>query len=316
MKVLITGAAGFIGFSLGQDMVRYGHEVIGIDNFNDYYDVRLKYARKSKANFEIYSCDLLNYLTHPLKLEEVFRNNEFDLVIHLAAYAGVRHSMEKPNQYIQTNIQGTQNLIDLCEKYNVKKVIYASTSCVMAGQELPWREEPATFKQKNPYGFSKRTNECQFEISKIPVTVGLRFFTVYGPWGRPDMALFEFTDRIKKDIPIKAFNYGNMKRDFTYIDDIVQGISCVVRTQFPEGTNEIFNIGNGRQVDLMDFIKLIGKNLGKKPRIILAPPHPADTLETWSDTTKLQKLGYKSSTPIEKGVEKFIDWYHWWDNTK
>ena len=181
----------------------------------------------------------------------------------------------------------------------------------MHGQPLPWNEHDRPLHQNNPYGWSKRANECQFMHSKISRSAGLRFFTVYGPYGRPDMALFTFTDKIVAGEPIELYNYGDMKRDFTYVDDIVQGISLVVNeiTESNETYHEIYNIGHGTQVELVDFVDEIEKNLGRKAERLLVAAHPADTPETWSDTTKLQKLGYVPTTPIPVGVEKFITWY-------
>lgn len=302
MKILITGGAGFIGYHLSRELEKRGNQVVGIDNFNDYYDVKLKEARAERLQ-NVIMCDLVN----KAHLDNVIKKEKPDVVIHLAAYAGVRHSLEHPRKYIDVNIVGTQNLIEVCEANNVKKVVYASTSCVMAGNELPWKEDEPTGHQLNPYGFSKRTNECQFKTSKIQNTVGLRFFTVYGPWGRPDMALFTFTKNIIEGKPIVAFNYGNMIRDFTYVDDIVSGICIVTETEIANG--EIFNIGRGEQVQLMDFIKHIEKNVGKEAIIDLQPKHPADTQATWSDTTKLQALGYKPTVSIGEGVENFVKWY-------
>lgn len=302
MKILITGGAGFIGYHLTRELERRGNTVVGIDNFNDYYDVKLKEARAERLQ-NVIMCDLVN----KAHLDNVIKKEKPDVVIHLAAYAGVRHSLEHPRKYIDVNIVGTQNLIEVCEANDVKKVVYASTSCVMAGNELPWKEDEPTGHQLNPYGFSKRTNECQFKTSKIQNTIGLRFFTVYGPWGRPDMALFTFTKNIIEGKPIVAFNYGNMIRDFTYVDDIVSGICIVTEANIANG--EIFNIGRGEQVQLMDFIQHIEKNVGKEAIIDLQPKHPADTQATWSDTTKLQALGYKPTVSIGEGVENFVKWY-------
>lgn len=302
MKILITGGAGFIAYHLTRELEKRGNDVVGIDNFNDYYDVKLKEARAERLKKVIF-CDLIN----KAHLDNVVKTEKPDVVIHLAAYAGVRHSLEHPRKYIDVNIVGTQNLIEVCEANNVKKVVYASTSCVMAGNALPWKEDEPTGHQLNPYGFSKRTNECQFKTSKIENTVGLRFFTVYGPWGRPDMALFTFTKNIIEGKPIVAFNYGNMIRDFTYVDDIVNGVCIVTEANIANG--EIFNIGRGEQVQLMDFIQHIEKNVGKEAIVDLQPKHPADTQATWSDTTKLQALGYQPTVSIGEGVENFVKWY-------
>ena len=309
-KIAITGMAGFIGFHLAQELNDYGHDVIGFDNFNDYYDPDLKTDRTRVLaertgivveNGDLKDSDWMNdwcYFKRP------------DLVMHLAAYAGVRHSMVEPEKYIQNNVVGTHNLIEACTRAGVDKVVYASTSCVMAGNELPWNEDEKLGYQLNPYGYTKATNESQFMASVLGTAIGLRFFTVYGPWGRPDMALFDFTNNIVKGNPIDLFNHGDMIRDFTYVDDIVKGIQIVIDKALSEDSEkEIYNIGNGRQVPLMEFVENIEKQLGREAEKNFVPKHPADTQATWSDTTKLQKLGYKAETPIEEGVEKFIRWY-------
>ena len=309
-KVLITGGAGFIAFHLAHKLKYAGYDVIGCDNFNDYYDPKLKFARRdilSKQGILVEKQDLRAKST----LEWFIGYHKPDVVIHLAAYAGVRHSMEFPSQYIENNIMATQNLIDACEKHGVEKVIYASTSCVMAGQELPWNEDEPTYHQLNPYGYSKRTNECQFRSSNITRTIGLRFFTVYGPWGRPDMALFQFADGIANGTPIEVFNDGDMKRDFTYVDDIVRGIHIILEhiESSEDKYDDIFNIGCGTQVNLMDFISEIEKTFGKKAIKIMKPKHPADTKETWSDTSKIRKLGYETGVQIPEGIANFAEWY-------
>lgn len=310
MKILITGGAGFIAYHLAQKLQAEGHRVCGFDNYNDYYDVDLKYARArslATRGIEVIKGDLVNLV------DVDFAVTTFapEIVIHLGAYAGVRHSLDHPKLYIDNNINGTHNLIEVCEKRGVNKIIYASTSCVMAGNELPWNESEKCGYQLNAYGYSKATNEAQFMASKIPVTIGLRFFTVYGPWGRPDMALFTFTKSIIDGTPIKLFNYGDMIRDFTYVDDIVQGVNIVINRAINTTQNlkEVYNIGNGEQVQLLDFVSEIEKNVGKEAIRELVEKHPADTQATWSDTTKLQALGYKPTTSVKVGVAKFIEWY-------
>lgn len=311
-KIFITGIAGMIGYHTAKRLLAEGHEVHGIDNFNDYYEVELKEER-ARLLTEKHGLDSKNLISEDIQhapwstmLEGV------DLVIHLAAYANPRHAMDEPQPYIDTNITGTQRIIEGAEEQEVP-VVYASSSCVMHGQPLPWNEHDRPEHQNNPYGWSKRANECQFMHSKnIPFSAGLRFFTVYGPYGRPDMALFKFTSSIVKGEPIELYNYGDMKRDFTYVDDIVEGIK-LVSDNILNGTqsekHEIFNIGYGAQVNLVDFVDHIEKNLDRKAERKLVPAHPADTPETWSDTTKLQKLGYKPTTSIEEGVAKFVEWY-------
>jgi UDP-glucuronate 4-epimerase len=202
-------------------------------------------------------------------------------------------------------------MIESLEKLPRKiPVVYASTSCVQHGQPLPWKESDNPGHQNNYYGMTKRMNECQFISSKIPVAIGLRFFTAYGPWGRPDMALHIFTKAMVENEPLYVFNNGNMIRDFTYVEDVCQGVHCAINhaLTIPE-SKEIYNLGYGEQVQLMTFINLIAKELGKKPDCVMMPKHPADVLETWSDTTKLRELGYKPTTPVEEGIRKFVDWY-------
>lgn len=309
-KILITGGAGFIAFHLANSLKSKGHDVVGFDNYNTYYDPSLKEARVAelaKNGVTIHTADLRN----KDQMNDLIASEKPDVVMHLAAYAGVRHSMDNARDYIENNIIGSQNLIEACESNGVNKIVYASTSCVMAGNAIPWKEDEPTNHQLNPYGYSKRTNECQFKVSKIEKVIGLRFFTVYGPWGRPDMALFTFAKNILDSKPIDVFNYGDMKRDFTYVDDIVQGIGIVIDRvlSVDNPINEIYNIGYGQQVHLMDFIHEIEKNFGRDAEKNLLPKHPADTQETWSDTTKLKALGYQPTTPVSVGIEKFANWY-------
>lgn len=309
-KILITGGAGFIAFHLANSLKSKGHDVVGFDNYNTYYDPSLKEARVAelaKNGVTIHTADLRN----KDQMNDLIASEKPDVVMHLAAYAGVRHSMDNARDYIENNIIGTQNLIEACESNGVTKIVYASTSCVMAGNALPWKEDEPTNHQLNPYGYSKRTNECQFKVAKIEKVIGLRFFTVYGPWGRPDMALFTFAKNILNSKPIDVFNYGDMKRDFTYVDDIVQGIGIVIDRvlSVDNSINEIYNIGYGQQVNLMEFIHEIEKNFGRVADKNLLPKHPADTQETWSDTTKLKALGYQPTTPVSVGIEKFANWY-------
>lgn len=302
--VFITGIAGFIGFHTALRYKKEGWEVWGVDNFNEYYDPDLKEYRASVlwdeginiGRMDIRSKDMTNYMMEANP----------DLVIHLAASAGVRVSLDEPVHYIDNNIHGTQCVINSCETVGVQNAIYASTSCVMEGNPLPWNEVDKPGHQLSPYGYTKLTNEHQFHVSKIDNAVCLRFFTVYGPYGRPDMALFTFTKNILEDKPITVYNNGDMKRDFTYVDDIVQGIWLVSQNMTPRDT---YCLGNGTQVDLMDFIHEIENNLGKVAEKDFQPRHPADALETWSDTTKIEQLGYKSSTPIAEGVKNFVEWY-------
>ena len=306
----ITGMGGFIGFHLAKKLHNEGHDVCGFDSYNDYYDPILKANRsenlRANCGIETQNVDLKDRKELDLWIKKRYP----DLIIHLAAYAGVRNSMDCPEDYIQNNVVGTHNLIESCKKYDIDKVVFASTSCVMAGNELPWKEDEKVGYPLNPYGYTKLCNESQFIASTIPTTIGLRFFTVYGEWGRPDMALFDFTNKIIKNEPIDLFNNGDMIRDFTYVGDIVNGVNIVTDLALKsKEVKDVYNIGNGRQVPLMEFVENIEFQLQRKAQKNFVPKHPADTQATWSDTTKLQALGYKAETPIEVGVEKFITWY-------
>jgi UDP-glucuronate 4-epimerase len=304
-RYLITGAAGFIGSQLMNRLIQSGEYCLGLDNYNNHlYTPKLKIDRVNYFELDVRNVDLRN----ERELEQLIVDFQPTTIIHLAAHAGVRDSYGKEKQYHANNIDGTQNLIDVCKLYVPDvRIIYASTSCVYAGSPLPWTEGNESGKQMNPYGWSKWTNECQMQSSGLN-TVGLRFFTVYGPWGRPDMALFDFTKNILAEKPITVYNYGDMKRDFTYVEDILDGIECVIdNDSIPAG--EIFNIGRGKQVPLMDFIQEIEKNTGKEAIMNLAPKHPADTQETWSNTDKLQALGYEPKTDVSVGIKEFYKWY-------
>ena len=310
MKIFITGIAGMIGFHLSNLLSNENHEVIGIDSFNDFYDVNLKNARVKILEKKKIRVIRENINSTTEKDWEKFLKN-VDVVIHLAAYTNPRHSLDFQQLYIDHNITGANNLIKELEKNNINKVIYASSSCVMHGQELPWKESDSPKHQNNPYGWSKRVNECQFKHSKINQTIGLRFFTVYGPYGRPDMALYSFTKNIIEEKNINLFNYGKMQRDFTYVEDIVSGINLVINKILNENItyDEIFNIGSGKKINLIDFVSEIEKNLGRKAKKILAPHHPADTGVTWADISKIKELGYEPKTSVKIGIEKFVSWY-------
>ena len=310
MHIFITGIAGMIGFHLSNYLVENNFKVSGMDNFNNYYDVNLKNDRANilrKKNINIFNSDLIS--TDSKHWKNFFEG--VDVVIHLAAYANPRHALENQQTYIDNNITGTNELIKAVEANKIKKVIYASSSCVMHGQALPWKESDTPEHQNNPYGWSKRVNECQFMHSKISQTIGLRFFTVYGPYGRPDMALFSFTKNIIEDKKIHLYNFGNMQRDFTYVDDIVSGIFLVIDKIKNENIkyDEIYNIGYGQKVNLIDFVSEIERNLGRKANKILSDHHPGDTSITWADITKIKKIGYKPRTSIDVGIAKFVEWY-------
>jgi UDP-glucuronate 4-epimerase len=306
-KYLVTGAAGFIGSQLLFRLQQCPKcEAIGIDNFNDHlYQPELKVDRVTHFGLDVKVCDLRDEAT----LENILRSFEPTDIIHLAAHAGVRDSHGKEKQYHANNIDGTQNLIDLCKKHLPDvRIVYASTSCIYSGSEVPWTEGKETGKQLNPYGWTKWVNECQFQSSGL-YNVGLRFFTVYGPWGRPDMALFDFTKKILDDKPITVYNYGDMKRDFTYIGDILQGVQIIVNNLFKITSGEVFNIGRGKQVGLMEYIEEIEKQIGKEAEKDLQPKHPADTLETWANTAKIEEYGYSPKVDVAEGVEQFYKWY-------
>ena len=308
MRIAVTGGAGFIGSHLINDLLNDGLDVIGLDNFNDYYPPAIKYDRVEHFQSMVETVDMKDFDA----LDKFFGEYRPQIVIHLGARAGVRDSFGKEVAYHKDNIDATQNLIECCKMYHVGKVIYASTSSVYGGTPIGpkgWTEDTLSGHQRNAYAYTKYVNEIQWGISGIN-NIGLRFFTVYGPWGRPDMALFNFTRDIIEGNEIHAFNYGNMKRDFTYIADIIQGIKIAMLADIESG--EIFNIGRGKQVDLMKFIEIIGKECGREPIVKLAPRHPADTLETWSNTDKLQALGYSPTTDIEVGVQAFVDWYKYY----
>jgi UDP-glucuronate 4-epimerase len=317
MKILITGAAGFIGSQLMNRLRTKGATVLGVDNYNDHlYDPQLKVDRTQHFGLNIKVCDLRDYNS----LKTIIDGFEPDQIVHLAAHAGTRDSFGKESAYHSNNIDGTQNLIEVCKGKNVR-VVYASTSSVYGETPIPeegWTEDLTTSKQRNAYAYTKYVNEVQFAISGVR-NVGLRFFTVYGPWGRPDMALFQFTKKMLDNQSIDVYNYGNMKRDFTYVEDILDGIEVILQNDSIE-TNEIFNIGRGEQVDLMDFVKAIEKHAmekccgGHEAQINLCERHPADTLETWSNTEKLQALGYKPKVSIAEGVENFYKWYEEYHN--
>ncbi len=310
MKILLTGAAGFIGSHTAHRLLDRGDEVIGLDNLSPYYDPKLKKARlkllKDKKGFTFVEGDILDRKTVAKCMKGC------DSVCHLAALAGVRYSFEHPDEYISTNIQGTFNVLD--EAARVQKIpgfIYASSSSVYGGNEkLPCHEDDRTDNQLSLYGQNKKENELlahtYHHLYGIPVT-GLRFFTVYGPWGRPDMALFLFTDALLHDRPLQIFGEGKMQRDFTYIDDIVSGIVASIDKNYPE---EIFNLGCGRKEELMDYVKTIEQACGKEAKKEFLPMQPGDVKATLADIAKAKKmLGYDPKTTIREGVPRFVSWY-------
>jgi len=344
MKILVTGAAGFIGFNLVERLIGDGLTVYGLDNINDYYDVELKYNRlaqsgidKSKIayNIKIPSSKYENYSFIKLNLEDkdslfdIFTAERFDMVCNLAAQAGVRYSLTNPYAYIESNIVGFINILEACRSIQVKHLVYASSSSVYGLNEaLPFSVHNNVDHPISLYAASKKSNELMAHtyshLFQIPTT-GLRFFTVYGPWGRPDMALFMFTKAILEDKPIDVYNYGNMLRDFTYIDDIIEGVVRVLNspakpnlawdaknpdTSSSPSPYRIYNIGNNSPVNLLDFITEIENALGKTAIKRLMPMQPGDVATTWADVTDLQKeLGFTPSTNVKTGVSNFIKWY-------
>ena len=303
MKIFITGIAGFIGFHLARELKAYGHDVLGCDNYNGMYAPHLKMDR----------CKILEMSKIPVKNADIGFLNESivedsDIIVHLAAWAGVRLSLDMPNVYTKNNILGTQGVIDIAEKMNIP-VVYASSSSVYAGQTPPFTEQMNFKHHLNPYAWSKYVNECQFKHSKVPSSIGFRFFTVYGPYGRPDMALHGFTDKIIRDEPIEVFGHGKMSRDFTYVQDIVNGVQLLIDKVQEIDSHDIYNIGSGESVSLMSFIRLIEENLERKAKINYVDMHPADIRHTLADITEIKSLGYRPMTSIETGIRSFISWY-------
>ncbi|MDR0406667.1 MAG: NAD-dependent epimerase/dehydratase family protein [Holosporales bacterium] len=326
MKILVTGAAGFIGNHVALSLLDAGHEVLSIDNCNAYYDPSLKAARlerlQSYAAFENIKLDL----SETLKVLDVFSKFCPQRVIHLAAQAGVRYSFDHPEAYVSSNLVGFFSVLEACRQAHVEHLIYASTSSVYgANKEMPFSEKAPVNHPLSFYAATKRSNEVMAHayshLYKIPTT-GVRFFTVYGPWGRPDMALFKFTKAILTGEPIILYNYGKMKRDFTYIDDIVTGVIKVSAQpaeisleakdidKSPVAPYRIYNIGNSAPVDLTDYVRAIEEALGKKATCAMAPLQQGDVPETYADTTALQRdFSYHPNTPVAEGVARFVTWY-------
>jgi len=326
-KIIITGVAGFIGFSLAKKILSGSKQqkIVGIDNLNSYYDIKLKKDRikilKKFKNFEFIKIDICNYK----KLTKIFSNNKRCLVYHMAAQAGVRYSILKPEQYIRSNLVGFFNVLDLSYKFKIKHLVYASSSSVYgASTKLPFAEKDFCGHPIQLYASTKRSNELMAHsysaLHKLP-TSGVRFFTVYGPWGRPDQALYKFTKNILKNKKIEVYNYGNHIRDFTYIDDIVNGIILVGKNiprpkktfnQTPDTSKypfEIYNIGANRKVTLKKYISLIEKFTNKKAKKIYLPLQQGDILKVTSNINKIKKLNYKPSFSVEIGIKKFVEWF-------
>ncbi|MDR2095431.1 MAG: NAD-dependent epimerase [Treponema sp.] len=331
MKILLTGTAGFIGFHLAEKLSALGHVVTGIDNINTYYDIALKEGRLKHSGIDVPSIKegiklpsekLENYsfikmdITDRAGLFNLFENERFDYAVHLAAQAGVRYSMENPYAYVESNIAGFLNILEACRHHHIKHLVFASSSSVYGlNEKVPFSVSDTADCPASLYAATKKSNELMAHsysyLYQLPVT-GLRFFTVYGPWGRPDMAPFLFTKAILEDKPIRVFNRGNMKRDFTYIDDIIEGIIRILdrAPALSPAAYKIYNIGYGKPVDLMSFIETIEKSAGKKARKELLPMQMGDVPFTWADTGELETdTGYRPRISVEEGVPKFVGWY-------
>jgi UDP-glucuronate 4-epimerase len=310
MKVLITGGAGFIGSKIAKELMDRGDEVAIIDNFNDYYDPKLKRDRVKNIlggyEFSLYEEDIRNYE----KLENIFQKEKPDKIIHLAAMAGVRNSLLNPLLYEDVNVKGMMNLLELSVKYKIKNFVYASSSSVYGNnKKTPFSEDDSVDTPISPYAATKKSTELLAHVySHIHGlnTTGLRYFTVYGPWGRPDMALFKFTKNILEEKPIDVYNYGKMSRNFTYVDDIVSGTITVL---YADLKYEVMNIGGDKEETLMRFIEVIEENLNKKADKNLMPIQPGDVPSTVADISKLRKLGWEPTTQIEEGIKNFVEWY-------
>ena len=329
MKVLVTGAAGFIGSTTARHLLARGDEVVGLDNLNDYYDVNLKKARlailQKESNFRFEFLDLADREG----MARLFSASRFDRVVHLGAQAGVRYSIENPHAYVDSNVVGTLNVLEGCRHNAVEHLVYASTSSVYgANTNMPFSVHQNVDHPLSLYAATKKANELMAHtyasLYRLPVT-GLRFFTVYGPWGRPDMALFLFTKSILEGKPIDVFNYGKHRRDFTYVDDIVGGVVAALdhiatpnadwNSDAPDPATSpapyrLYNIGNAQPVDLMHYIAVLEERLGRKAEMNLLPLQAGDVPDTWADVEDLVRdVGYRPATPVEVGVARFVDWY-------
>jgi len=321
MKILVTGAAGFIGYHLAQRLLSQGEQVYGIDNLNDYYDVNLKKARlaqlQSHSEFTFQHLDL----SDRAGISQLLQNQKFDRVVHLAAQAGVRYSLENPHAYEDSNLTGFLNILEGCRHSKIEHLVFASSSSVYgANTKIPFAVSDNVDHPISLYAATKKANElmahCYSHLYNLPIT-GLRFFTVYGPWGRPDMAYFKFVKAIAENQPIDVYNFGKMQRDFTYIDDVIEG---VVRVMYkpPQSNSQnssiapykIYNIGNNSPVELLTFIEVIEAAMGQTVTKNLLPMQPGDVPSTYADVDELMKdVGFKPVTPIEEGINHFVQWY-------
>lgn len=330
-RILVTGAAGFIGFHVARHLTSAGHSVLGIDNLNDYYEVQLKRDRLNELkNFPNFGFEKID-VSEPGLLAKVVRNAEPEFIVHLAAQAGVRHSLKEPHAYVASNITGTLNLLEICRQSpsGIKHFVYASTSSVYGlNGKLPFETSDPTNHPVSLYAATKKSTELMAHayshLFRIPTT-GLRFFTVYGPWGRPDMALFIFARAIVAGEAINLFNYGRMRRDFTYVDDIVQGVTKTLfdvplpdpgwNSESPYAASSsapyrIFNIGNHRSENLEEVVRILERELGRKAKINLAPMHPGDVTDTFADISGIQSaVGYHPTTNISEGIAEFVRWF-------
>jgi len=321
MKILVTGAAGFIGYHLAQRLLSQGEQVYGIDNLNDYYDVNLKKARlaqlQSHSEFTFQHLDLIDRAG----ISQLFQNQKFDRVVHLAAQAGVRYSLENPHAYEDSNLTGFLNILEGCRHSKIEHLVFASSSSVYgANTKIPFAVSDNVDHPISLYAATKKANElmahCYSHLYNLPIT-GLRFFTVYGPWGRPDMAYFKFVKAIAENQPIDVYNFGKMQRDFTYIDDVIEGVVRVMYKS-PQSNSQnsstapykIYNIGNNSPVELLTFIEVIESAMGQTVTKNLLPMQPGDVPSTYADVDELMKdVGFKPVTPIEEGINHFVQWY-------
>lgn len=329
--VFITGVAGFIGYHLAEKLIEKNIKVVGIDNINDYYTVQLKYDRLKElginqefaSNFgqkvlsSKYEEKMIFYrmnLEDKESLAQLFKTYSFDAVVNMAAQAGVRYSIENPDAYGQSNLVGFLNILECCRNYNVKKLLYASSSSIYGNSsDVPFSTNQNVDHPISLYAATKKANELMAHAYSHLYnfqTIGLRFFTVYGPWGRPDMAMFLFTDAILNHQPLKVFNHGDLSRDFTYIDDIIQGIDKILEDKNIKEKYQLYNIGNSKPVQLMDFIKEVELSTGEKAILEMYPMQAGDVNQTWADVQDLKdKFGYNPHYPVDKGVYNFVQWY-------
>ena len=335
MKILVTGAAGFIGFFTSKVLLKNGHTVVGLDNINNYYDTNLKLNRLKELGIDSNEASVFNNICKSKvgnsfsfvrmnledreELPKLFESQNFDVVCNLAAQAGVRYSLENPESYVDSNLVGFLNILECCRNFKIKHLVYASSSSVYGlNKKIPFSTDDNVDNPISLYAATKKSNELMAHtyshLFKIPTT-GLRFFTVYGPWGRPDMAMFLFTDAIVNNKPIKVFNYGKMERDFTYIDDIVEGVVRILEKPTNQrienkGLYKVYNIGNNNSVKLLDFIKEIELNLDTEAEKTMLPIQPGDVERTWANVDDLiNDYDYRPNTSISHGVKAFVDWY-------